>query len=84
MGGGIGSMKGAGGMISKNKCFENFYAGIGHNGASPIVESNICFNNVRAGIGISSAASPIVKKKIIASKIAALGLVFVLEKRLNP
>ena len=62
MGGGIGSMKGAGGMISKNKCFENFYAGIGHNGASPIVESNICFNNVRAGIGISSAASPIVKK----------------------
>ena len=62
MGGGIGSMKGAGGIISKNKCFENFYAGIGHNGASPIVENNICYNNVRAGIGISNAASPIVKK----------------------
>ena len=61
MGGGIGSMKGAGGIISKNKCFENFYAGIGHNGASPIVENNICYNNVRAGIGISNA-SPIVKK----------------------
>ena len=62
MGGGIGSMKGSTAIITGNTCFENFYAGIGHNNASPLVTENDCFNNVRAGIGISNGASPILRK----------------------
>jgi hypothetical protein len=61
MGGGIGSMKGSTALIDSNTCFENFYAGIGHNGASPLVTRNVCYNNVRAGIGVSEGASPVVR-----------------------
>jgi hypothetical protein len=62
MGGGIGSMKGSTAFIDSNTCFENLYAGIGHNGASPLVTNNICYRNVRAGIGVSEGASPVVRK----------------------
>ena len=61
MGGGIGSMAGSTAMIDANICFENFYAGIGHDNASPLVTGNKCYNNVRAGIGISEGASPVVR-----------------------
>lgn len=61
MGGGIGSMKGSTALIRGNTCFENFYAGIGHDSASPRVISNICYGNIRAGIGISEGSSPIVQ-----------------------
>jgi len=61
MGGGIGSMNGSTAVIRGNTCFENFYAGIGHENASPLVESNRCFGNIRAGIGISEGASPTVR-----------------------
>ena len=61
MGGGIGSMNGSTAIIRGNTCFENFYAGIGHENASPLVESNRCFGNIRAGIGISEGASPTVR-----------------------
>ena len=61
MGGGIGSMMGSTAIIEHNHCFENFYAGIGHNNASPLVRENICYRNVRAGIGISEGASPLVR-----------------------
>ena len=58
MGGGIGSMMGSTAIIEKNICFENFYAGIGHDDASPVVRNNICYKNIRAGIGISEGSSP--------------------------
>lgn len=61
MGGGIGSMNGSTAVIRGNTCFENFFAGIGHENASPLVESNRCFGNIRAGIGISEGASPTVR-----------------------
>lgn len=61
MGGGIGAMKGATGIIEGNRCFENFHAGIGHDGASPLVTGNECYRNVRAGIGVSEGASPVVR-----------------------
>ena len=61
MGGGIGSMRGSTATIRGNVCFENFYAGIGHENASPVVEFNQCFGNIRAGIGISEGASPTVR-----------------------
>lgn len=61
MGGGIGSMAGSTAIIRGNTCFENFFAGIGHENASPLVESNRCFGNIRAGIGISEGASPTVR-----------------------
>ena len=61
MGGGIGSMKGSKATIRGNTCFENFYAGIGHDAASPRVLNNICYGNVRAGIGISEGSSPEVR-----------------------
>ncbi len=64
MGGGIGSMNGSTAVIRGNTCFENFYAGIGHENASPQVESNRCFGNIRAGIGISEGASPTVRFNI--------------------
>ena len=58
MGGGIGSMKGSTAIIENNTCFENFYAGIGHDDASPVVRNNECYKNIRAGIGISEGSSP--------------------------
>jgi hypothetical protein len=64
MGGGIGSMMGSTAVIEDNQCFENYYAGIGHNNASPVVRGNRCFRNVRAGIGISEGASPLVRKNL--------------------
>lgn len=62
MGGGIGSMLGSTAVIEHNVCFENFFAGIGHDGASPIVRHNECYGNVRAGIGISEGACPVVRE----------------------
>jgi parallel beta-helix repeat protein len=61
MGGGIGSMKKSTAVISENICFENYYAGIGHNDASPLVTNNICYKNIRAGIGVSEGACPLVR-----------------------
>lgn len=61
MGGGIGSMKKSTAIISENICFENFYAGIGHNDASPLVTNNICYGNIRSGIGVSEGACPVVQ-----------------------
>ena len=61
MGGGIGIMKNAKAHIEGNTCFQNFYAGIGHDNASPVVMYNVCYENVRAGIGISEGSCPIVK-----------------------
>ncbi len=61
MGGGIGSMGGSEAVIDSNRCFENFYAGIGHDNANPIVTRNECYGNVRAGIGVSEGACPVVR-----------------------
>ncbi len=61
MGGGIGSMRGSTALIEENVCFQNFYAGIGHEGASPLVVNNDCYENIRAGIGISEGAKPVVR-----------------------
>ena len=61
MGGGIGSMRGSTAVIEENVCFENFYAGIGHEDADPLVINNTCYQNVRAGIGISEGACPTVR-----------------------
>jgi hypothetical protein len=55
-------MAGSTALIEGNVCFENFYAGIGHNGASPTVRGNDCYGNIRAGIGISEGSSPTVTK----------------------
>ncbi|MBC8437513.1 MAG: right-handed parallel beta-helix repeat-containing protein, partial [Planctomycetes bacterium] len=48
-------------VISENTCFENFYAGIGHDNASPLVIKNTCYSNIRAGIGISEGSCPMVR-----------------------
>ncbi len=61
MGGGIGSMHHSTAVIEENICFENFYAGIGHDEASPSVFNNICYENIRSGIGISEGSCPVVK-----------------------
>ena len=62
MGGGIGVMDGASGIVQENECFENLLAGIGHSGeAAPLVMGNDCHDNVRAGIGVSEGACPIVR-----------------------
>ena len=61
MGGGIGSMKKSTATIRKNICFENFYAGIGHDNASPLVTENRCYANIRAGIGVSEGSCPVVR-----------------------
>jgi parallel beta-helix repeat protein len=62
MGGGIGLMRGVGGVIEGNHCHENFYAGIGHSGgASSFVIGNDCHGNIRAGIGISEGSRPVVR-----------------------
>ena len=75
MGGGIGSMKHSTAVIEENTCFENFYAGIGHDDASPLVINNVCFDNVRAGIGISDHARPIVRgNKCYGNRRAGIGI----------
>ncbi len=61
MGGGIGSMMGSTATIDSNHCFENFFAGIGHDNASPLVTNNHCHDNIRGGIGISEGACPTVR-----------------------
>ena len=61
MGGGIGSMMGSTAIIDGNTCFENRFAGIGHDNASPLVTRNECYRNIRAGIGVSEGASPVVR-----------------------
>lgn len=61
MGGGIGSMNGSTAKIEFNRCFENFFAGIGHDNAHPLVTNNNCHDNIRAGIGISEGACPTVR-----------------------
>ena len=61
MGGGIGCMKKSTAIVEENTCFENFYAGIGHDDASPLVIRNTCYGNVRAGIGISDGSQPVVR-----------------------
>lgn len=61
MGGGIGSMRGSTAVIEANVCFQNFYAGIGHEGSSPVVINNVCYENIRAGIGISEGSKPVVR-----------------------
>ena len=74
MGGGIGIMDGALGVITDNTCFENFYAGIGHSGASPLVANNTCYQNIRAGIGISEGACPVVRSnKCYQNRRAGIG-----------
>ena len=75
MGGGIGSMRGSTAVIEKNTCFENFYAGIGHDNASPLVVGNTCYDNIRAGIGISEGARPIVRgNKCYHNRRAGIGI----------
>ena len=61
MGGGIGSMNGSAAVIDSNRCYENFYAGIGNHNASPLVMGNTCYINVRAGIGVSEGACPVIR-----------------------
>jgi parallel beta-helix repeat protein len=75
MGGGIGSMKKSTAIIRGNKCFENFYAGIGHDDASPLVVDNECWGNVRAGIGVSEGSKPIVRhNKCYKNRRAGIGV----------
>ncbi|MBI1371484.1 MAG: DUF1565 domain-containing protein [Phycisphaera sp.] len=75
MGGGIGSMHGSTAWIESNTCFENFYAGIGHDDASPIVVNNTCYDNVRAGIGVSEGACPVVRdNKCYKNRRAGIGI----------
>jgi hypothetical protein len=75
MGGGIGSMKGSSATIRGNTCFENYYAGIGHDAASPRVLDNVCYGNVRAGIGISEGSSPEVRgNKCYRNRRAGIGV----------
>lgn len=75
MGGGIGSMKGSSATIRGNTCFENFFAGIGHDSASPRVIDNVCYGNVRAGIGISEGSSPEVRgNKCYRNRRAGIGV----------
>ena len=75
MGGGIGSMKQSTAIIEHNICFQNFYAGIGHNDASPTVTDNVCYENVRAGIGISEHSKPIVRRnKCYKNRRAGIGI----------
>lgn len=74
MGGGIGSMQKSTAIIEENSCFQNFYAGIGHDDASPSVINNLCFENIRAGIGISEGACPVVRgNKCYRNRRAGIG-----------
>ncbi|MDH3584850.1 MAG: right-handed parallel beta-helix repeat-containing protein, partial [Phycisphaerae bacterium] len=74
MGGGIGSMRKSTALIEENACFQNFYAGIGHNDAHPSVINNRCYENIRAGIGISEGACPLVRgNKCYRNRRAGIG-----------
>jgi len=74
MGGGIGSLKKSTALIEENTCFENFYAGIGHDDASPLVIHNVCYQNIRAGIGISEGSCPVVRgNKCYQNRRAGIG-----------
>lgn len=75
MGGGIGSMQGSTAVIEENVCFQNFYAGIGHEDSSPLVIHNVCFENIRAGIGISEGSKPVVRgNKCYRNRRAGIGI----------
>jgi hypothetical protein len=75
MGGGIGAMAGSTAIITGNKCFQNFYAGIGHSNAHPMVLNNECYENIRAGIGISEGACPVVRgNKCYKNRRAGIGV----------
>lgn len=75
MGGGIGSMQGSTAIIEENVCFQNFYAGIGHEGSSPLVINNVCYENIRAGIGISEGSKPVVRgNKCYRNRRAGIGI----------
>ncbi len=75
MGGGIGSMAQSTAIIEGNTCFQNFYAGIGHDDASPFVIGNVCYENIRAGIGISEGACPVVRgNKCYRNRRAGIGV----------
>ena len=75
MGGGIGSMGGSMATIQSNICFENFYAGIGHDNAHPLVINNDCYGNIRAGIGVSEGACPTVRNnKCYQNRRAGIGI----------
>ncbi|GAB4136365.1 MAG: hypothetical protein Tsb009_03360 [Planctomycetaceae bacterium] len=75
MGGGIGSMRESTALIEENRCFQNFYAGIGHNHAHPIVLNNLCYENIRAGIGISEGSKPVVRgNKCYKNRRAGIGV----------
>lgn len=76
MGGGIGIMDGAAGIVKGNTCYENFLAGIGHSGnAAPLVIENDCHDNVRAGIGVSEGACPVVRgNRCHANRRAGIGI----------
>lgn len=62
MGAGISLMNGTRARVFRNRCHENFYAGIGQNNASPHLLKNICHGNIRAGIGISNGSCPTVEQ----------------------
>ncbi|WP_298862457.1 right-handed parallel beta-helix repeat-containing protein [uncultured Gimesia sp.] len=75
MGGGIGSMQKSTAIIEQNHCFENFYAGIGHDDASPTVINNTCYENIRAGIGISEGSRALVRgNKCFKNRRAGIGI----------
>ena len=75
MGGGIGSMKKSSAIIEGNTCFQNYFAGIGHDDASPLVFDNICYENIRAGIGISEHSCPVVRNnKSYRNRRAGIGI----------
>ena len=40
-------------VIEHNICFQNFYAGIGHNDASPTVTDIVCYAKRRLGVAHS-------------------------------
>ncbi len=68
-------MQGSTAIIEANICFQNFYAGIGHEGSSPLVINNVCYENIRAGIGISEGASPVVRgNKCSHNRRAGIGI----------
>ncbi len=75
MGGGIGAMKKSKAIIEENTCFQNYYAGIGHDNASPSVINNVCYENIRAGIGISEGSCPLVSgNKCYKNRRAGIGI----------
>ncbi len=76
MGGGIGCMKKSTAIVEGNTCFENFYAGIGHDDASPLVIRNTCYGNVRAGDRLSAKVRNLSfdKNKCFKNRRAGIGV----------